>query len=153
MHNKAVETDAQRRPRVARAPFIGRAHIYVMSHEDRRACLRSCCCANSGHAFIGLLLHRRRLAKLSSEATLSANRSEQLAKDTETGKIKPDAAGLPAYLRMQAAGERALARMFANHNEAVFSLLLGSLGASAVQAALLSWLFSRRRRSAREMQP
>jgi hypothetical protein len=24
MHNKAVETDAQRRPRVARAPFIGR---------------------------------------------------------------------------------------------------------------------------------
>jgi hypothetical protein len=92
-------------------------------------------------------------AKLSSEAALSANRSEQLAKDIEVGKIKPEAAGFPAYLRMQAAGERSLARMFANHREAAFSLLLGSFGASAVQAALLSWAFCRRRRSVGETQP
>jgi CHASE1-domain containing sensor protein len=92
-------------------------------------------------------------AKLSSESTLAANRTEQLAKDTEIGKIKPDLAGFPAYLRMQAAGERAIARMFTNHSEAAFSFMLATFGVGAVQAALLAWLFSRRRRSARETQP
>jgi hypothetical protein len=84
-------------------------------------------------------------AQSSLESTRSAQRYEQLAIDTEVGKIKPDMAGLPAYLRMQAAGARTLASMFANLAEGSRKLMSAMVGVLGVQAGLLAWLVFRRR--------
>lgn len=84
-------------------------------------------------------------AKFSSEAVLSAARFEQLAKDTELGKIKPDVAGFPAYLRMQAAGQLFLADMFGNLTAAAHKFMSATFGLAAIQAGLLAWLLRRRR--------
>ena len=81
----------------------------------------------------------------SLESARSAQRYEQLATDTETGKVKPDVTGLPAYLRKQAAGERALASMFANLAEGSRKLMSAMVGVLMAQGALLAWLLFRRR--------
>ena len=80
------------------------------------------------------------------ESAESAGRYEQLAKDTESGKIKPDPTGLPAYLRMQAAGQIALADMFGNLGRSARSLLSASFGIATLQALLLAIVLVRARR-------
>lgn len=84
-------------------------------------------------------------AKSSSEAVLSADRYEHLAKEIELGRIKPDLAGFPAYIRMQASGQRFLADMYDNLTEAASKLLSVTIGLAAIQAGLLTWLLRRRR--------
>ena len=75
----------------------------------------------------------------------SAERSRQLAGDMEAGKIKPDPAGLPKYMRMEAAVRASSADMYFYLSEAFRNLFSAVVGVALVQAGLLSWLLRRKR--------
>jgi hypothetical protein len=87
------------------------------------------------------------------ESASSAVRYEQLARDTESGKIKPDSSNFPAYLRLQARGQMELARMYGYLAESDRKFLSATFGVVGVQAALLTWLLLRRRKHARAGAP
>ena len=84
-------------------------------------------------------------SKHRDESVSSAARCEQLARDTESGKIKPDLGNFPAYVRMQAQGQLELAKMYGHLAEADRKFLSPAVGILGVQASLLSWLLLRRR--------
>ncbi len=84
-----------------------------------------------------------------TESVSSAARYEQLARDTESGKINPDFGNFPTYLRMQAEGQMALAKMYEHLADASRNFLSVSAGILGFQAALLSWLLLRRRKQER----
>jgi len=84
-------------------------------------------------------------SKHRDESVSSAGRYEQLARDTESGKIKPDFGNFPTYLRMQAQGQMELARMYGYLAESDRKFLSASIGVVGAQAVLLCWLLLRRR--------
>ena len=84
-------------------------------------------------------------ARFSVDTLSSASRTEELAKETELGKITPDVAGFPIYLRMQAASQRAIAEMFAQLSSASRKLMSATIGVVQLQGILLLWLLWRRK--------
>ena len=84
-------------------------------------------------------------AQQGKQSRESAERSRQLAADTEAGKIKPDPAGFPTYLRMEATARSSLADMYFYLGEASRNLLSAVIGVAIAQAGLLGWLLRRSR--------
>ena len=91
-------------------------------------------------------------ASFSAETLATASRTEEMAKQTELGKIKPDVAGFPTYLRMQAASQRTIAEIFAQLNSASRKLMSATIGAVQLQGLLLFWLLWRKRKALRVKQ-